>query len=56
MPCHRVVKSSGEIGGYRAGTTTKRRLLKKEGIVIVKNKIVNFDKYLYKFLKRPLKN
>ena len=32
-PCHRVICSNGDIGGYSApgGTEAKRRLLKKEG-------------------------
>ena len=30
IPCHRVIKSSGEIGGYRKGTKQKIKLLKKE--------------------------
>tara|TARA_A100001011_G_C14223959_1_gene805727 strand:+ start:855 stop:1130 length:276 start_codon:yes stop_codon:yes gene_type:complete len=34
IPCHRVVKSDGSIGGYSAkgGTKTKRLLLKREGL------------------------
>jgi methylated-DNA-[protein]-cysteine S-methyltransferase len=32
VPCHRVVRASGDIGPYSAaeGTTTKRRLLEME--------------------------
>lgn len=30
VPCHRVIKSSGEAGGYNGGTEKKIRLLKKE--------------------------
>ena len=48
VPCHRVVKSSGEIGGFNKGTKTKINLLKKEGIIIKNNKI-NLNKYPYKF-------
>jgi AraC family transcriptional regulator of adaptative response/methylated-DNA-[protein]-cysteine methyltransferase len=29
-PCHRVVRESGELGGYRWGVERKRRLLEKE--------------------------
>lgn len=34
VPCHRVVRSDGSIGGYSAkgGIKTKRALLKKEGV------------------------
>jgi methylated-DNA-[protein]-cysteine S-methyltransferase len=33
VPCHRVVRSDGTLGGYSAvgGTATKLKLLKKEG-------------------------
>jgi methylated-DNA-[protein]-cysteine S-methyltransferase len=34
VPCHRVVRSDGSIGGYSAGTLVKRRLLALEGIGI----------------------
>ena len=34
IPCHRVIRSDGSLGGYsgKGGTRTKRLLLKKEGI------------------------
>jgi methylated-DNA-[protein]-cysteine S-methyltransferase len=36
IPCHRVVRSDGGLGGYsgKGGIKTKIKLLKKEGIVI----------------------
>ena len=36
VPCHRVIRSDGSIGGYsgKGGTKTKRELLKKEGIIV----------------------
>lgn len=48
VPCHRVVNSSGEIGGFVSGTKNKILLLKNEGIEIKNNKI-NLKKYLFKF-------
>ena len=48
VPCHRVVKSNGEIGGYAGGMEKKIELLKSEGIPIKDNKVVNFEKYFFK--------
>ena len=31
IPCHRVVSSSGGLGGYSGGLSIKRRLLEMEG-------------------------
>ena len=48
VPCHRVVASSGKIGGFAHGTKMKMQMLKEEGIKINKGKI-NLDKYGFKF-------
>lgn len=35
IPCHRVIRSDGKLGGYnRGGESVKRRLLEKEGVVL----------------------
>jgi len=48
IPCHRVVRSSGEVGGYKFGSRRKMGLLVREGVEVRKGKI-NFKKYLFKF-------
>ena len=40
IPCHRVVKSDGRIGGYKQGTNRKISLLSKEGVIIRKGRVV----------------
>jgi methylated-DNA-[protein]-cysteine S-methyltransferase len=49
VPCHRVVKSNGEVGGFAHGTRKKIKMLKKEGISIKNNKIEDLEKFLYRF-------
>ena len=49
IPCHRVVKSDGSVGGFARGTRKKVELLRKEGIVIEKGKIKDFQKVLFRF-------
>ena len=36
IPCHRVIKSDGSLGGYsgKGGVKTKKLLLKREGIIV----------------------
>ncbi len=48
VPCHRVVKSSGELGGFRGKETReKARILRSEGIRI-KNNRIELKRYLWK--------
>ena len=47
VPCHRIVRSNGEIGGYAFGSEKKIALLKSEGIEIKNNKVVNLESCLY---------
>lgn len=49
VPCYRVVKSNGEIGGYAHGQQKKVEKLKIEGIEIKRRKIVNLDKLLHSY-------
>ncbi len=49
VPCHRVVKSDGTIGGYAYGTEIKKNMLMKEGLKISSNKILDFKDNLFRF-------
>jgi len=49
IPCHRVIKSNGELGGYALGIDAKIAILKEEGIQIADGKVINFEKIIYKF-------
>lgn len=41
VPCHRVVRADGTVGGYASGPNKKISLLRLEGIYIKGNKIVD---------------
>ena len=49
VPCHRVVMSTGKIGGYAYGEHVKMKMLSDEGIEIINGKIGSFDKKLFEF-------
>ena len=49
VPCHRVVKSNGEVGGYARGLSRKMELLRQEGVEVSEDGQVDFSKYLYVF-------
>ena len=49
VPCHRVVKSDGSVGGYAYGVERKKNMLTKEGLKINENKILDFKKNLFCF-------
>lgn len=50
IPCHRVIRSDGFLGGFGKGPKMKKEILKKEGILFDSNdKIIDFKKFIYKF-------
>ena len=48
VPCHRVVMSDGDIGGYsgRRGVAKKVRLLKEEGVLVDSGRI-DLSRFLF---------
>jgi methylated-DNA-[protein]-cysteine S-methyltransferase len=53
VPCHRVVKSDGSIGGFKGCVmgkeiVEKEKMLKEEGVIILDGKI-DLEKYLFTF-------
>jgi len=48
IPCHRVILSSGKVGGYVWGENVKTNMLSKEGVKIRHGKIQN-PKIIYRF-------
>jgi methylated-DNA-[protein]-cysteine S-methyltransferase len=54
VPCHRVVRSDGGIGGFGGRTSGKSvekkiQMLRREGVEIRNGKITDFEKVLFRF-------
>ncbi|HIH25291.1 MGMT family protein [Candidatus Woesearchaeota archaeon] len=49
VPCHRVVSYSSHLHGFLHGLAAKRKLLESEGIKIKNNKVIDFEKVLFRF-------
>ena len=49
VPCHRVVMSTGKIGGYAYGEHIKAKMLNDEGVKIKNGKILDLEKKVYRF-------
>ncbi|MFW9819288.1 MAG: MGMT family protein, partial [Candidatus Thorarchaeota archaeon] len=47
IPCHRAIKTNGELGGYQGGTTMKKKLLEMEGIEFSNNGKVITERIFY---------
>ena len=54
VPCHRVVRSDGFVGGFATGTDKKVKLLKEEQVLINNRNKINLKKFLVdeKILKK----
>ncbi len=49
VPCHRVVMSTGKIGGYAYGEHIKTKMLNNEGIQIKDGKILDWKNKIHRF-------
>ena len=47
IPCHRAIKTNGELSGYQGGIEMKRALLEMEGIEFSKKGKVITDRFYY---------
>jgi len=47
VPCFRVIRSNGEIGGYAGGTRAKVKKLKRAGFEVKSNRVVNYKRVLW---------
>ncbi|HCR81260.1 MAG: Methylated-DNA/protein-cysteine methyltransferase [Candidatus Pacebacteria bacterium GW2011_GWB1_47_8] len=59
IPCHRVVASNGLLHGFNGSQsqpalTKKANLLKKEGVRVQNNRIVNLNSVLFTFTRQSL--
>lgn len=48
VPCHRVIRSDGNVGGYNRGAARKIKTLRQEGVVI-KNRKINLSVFRFLF-------
>jgi methylated-DNA-[protein]-cysteine S-methyltransferase len=48
IPCHRVVRSDGKIGGYVFGKKRKEALLRMEGVEVKRGR-VDLDRLMFRF-------
>ena len=49
VPCHRVVNSSGAVGGFASGSGRKEKILRSEGVLVRNGRVVDFEKKLHRF-------
>ena len=49
VPCHRVVMSTGKVGGYAYGEHIKTKMLNDEGIQIKDGKILDWKNKIHRF-------
>lgn len=47
MPCFKIVKSDGSVGGFGLGIKDKIRRLRQDGIEVKDGKIVDFERVFF---------
>ena len=52
VPCHRVVRSDGRVGGYSLGRRRKVALLREEGVE-VRGERVDLRRFMFRFSGDP---
>ena len=57
MPCFKIVNTDGSLGGFGLGLPDKIRRLRKDGIEVKDDRIIDFDKVFFDDFKTeyPLK-
>lgn len=46
IPCHRVIRLDGRLGGYRWGVDVKERIMKMEGARVIDGRVIKQDIYM----------
>lgn len=49
IPCHRVVRSDGFVGGYVFGRKKKIKILEKEGVIVLDSGKIDLKKFGWGF-------
>ncbi len=47
VPCFRVIRGNGEIGGYALGKGAKIKKLRRAGFEIKRGKVVDYKKFIW---------
>ncbi len=47
MPCFKIVKSDGTLGGFGLGIDNKIKRLNQDGIIVKNGRIINFQKLFF---------
>ena len=48
VPCHRVVRSNGRVGGFAKGVRSKIEMLEAEGVKVSNGIVVDFQKVRFR--------